>query len=250
MLQHLVDLALHLWLPVGLPISVAAGYGFQALLGEVIFPSAAPPGGPPRPPWTATALPLWLGLSAVGALYFGYCRPALTDLFWETRLDPGTGALTSLNARTGERRDDTEAAARSERGRALLLTLSAVQQPLYTALWGWWRSTTSPTPTASSPATLNGPSCSQILCAPNSAPFEPSGVQPQLRLVEAGAHASLFLTLDMLRRAAFLQREAAAAEGMERLDLNEAMRRLEAQVCNHTVTATEPTVKPTVEPTM
>jgi hypothetical protein len=86
---HLIDLYLQLAVPVGLPLAALAGYGLHGLLADVLLRTATPR------PWTATSLPLLAAVLGAGALYFGTCSPYLEDLFWESRIDPSTGAVAS-----------------------------------------------------------------------------------------------------------------------------------------------------------
>ncbi|KAL3906956.1 MAG: hypothetical protein SGPRY_010353, partial [Prymnesium sp.] len=179
--SHLVDLYLHIVLPVGLPVSVAAGYGLQVLLREVLLPTSGVA-------WTSRALPLLLSLLSVGTAYFGWCRPAVNDLFWEERISVSTGEHYSANVRTGEVSHGVLAAQSAAESRAILIAIRAIEQPLFTRLQRFARA-----------AIWDEVEDMEARLPPAPCKYDPSAVEPSLGLIHLDEHVSLSHLISLWR---------------------------------------------------
>ncbi|KAG8469484.1 hypothetical protein KFE25_005939 [Diacronema lutheri] len=131
----LIDAYTCVFVPVALPVCLAAGASMHALLAPLIV-------GIPGVAWTRSSLPALLALSAVSAAYVHRCRTPLASLAWERRLQPrapdqtpGPPALVSRNLFTAELLPGGRTAERSAATRDVLLTWQRARS--------WWRAAAS-----------------------------------------------------------------------------------------------------------
>lgn len=136
----LLDAYSYVFLPVALPVCLAAGVSMHLLLAPLVV-------GVPGVAWTRTALPGLLGLCALSASYMQACSTPLGSLLWELRFAPpglsrppaACPAPLSRNLLTAQLAEGAREAERSSGARDVLLAWQWAHEAwreLGRMLWG------------------------------------------------------------------------------------------------------------------